>query len=61
MKIKITVSYEIDDYIDEETLKQCYHDSIQEAFDDINEVDHFHNLVNFDTENILKIEILKKQ
>ena len=60
MKVKITVSYEIDDLIDEETLKECYDNSIEKAFEDINDVEHFHGLVNFDTEKILKIEIIKK-
>ena len=61
MKIKITVSYEIDNFIDEIDLKECYNNSLEEAFKDINDCEHFHGLVNFDTEKILKIEKVKEK
>lgn len=57
MKVKITVSYEIDNMIDEETLRECYDNSIEKAFKDINKVEHFLWMVNIETENIISIEI----
>ena len=56
MKIKITVSYEIDNFIDEDELQDCYDGSLEDAFSDIRDREVLFNLVNLDTEKILKLE-----
>lgn len=58
MKVKITVSYEIDNLIDEETLNEVYQNDLTKCVLEAIESESLIGIVNDETLQILKVERL---
>ncbi len=58
MKVKITVSYEIDNLIDEETLKEVYQDDLKKCVVEAIESESLTGIVENETLNVIKVEKL---
>ena len=61
MDIKVTVSYEIPNFIDKESLKEGYNNNLELALKETIEIESLFGIIDDETEQIIKIEILNKK